>query len=88
MRNQFHAMTADETARADAARTVILDAVRDDKSVEFLYFKEKTGETTRRTGKALDVFSSGSKESAFIEHEDGTKKSYNLRNILRIKFAE
>ena len=88
MRNQFHAMTDDEVARADAARTVVLDAIRSGASVEFLYFKEKTGETTRREGKALDVFSSGSKESAFIEHEDGIKKSYNLRNILRIKIAE
>lgn len=88
MRNQFHAMTDDEIARADAARTVVLDAIRTGTPVAFLYFKEKTGETTRREGKALDVFSEGSKESAFIEHEDGSKKTYNLRNILRIKFAE
>jgi hypothetical protein len=78
-------MTADEISRADAARAVAMAAIRDGKSIAFLYFKEKDGETTRREGTPLDIFSTGSKESVFVEHEDGTKKTYNLRNILRIK---
>jgi hypothetical protein len=81
-------MTADETERADVARRVALEAIKAGQAVEFLYFKEKTAETTRRDGMPLDVFSTGSKESVFVEHADGTKKSYNLRNILRIKTAE
>jgi hypothetical protein len=81
-------MTADETERADAARLFATDAIRTGLPVAFLYFKESDGSTSRREGKVLDIFSSGSKESAFVEHEDGVKKSYNLRNILRIKYAD
>ena len=85
MRNQFHSLSVDELARTCAASPVLFDAIASATPVAFLYFKEKENETTRRVGVPLDVFSSGSKLSVFVEHEDGTKKSYNVRNILRIK---
>ena len=81
-------MTADETARADFARKVALEAIRDGKAVELLYFKEKTGETTRREGIPTGVFSSGSKESVHVEHAEGGPRTYNLRNILRIRVKQ
>lgn len=88
MRNQFHSLSLDELARTCAASPVLFDAIGAERPVAFLYFKDTTGETSRREGLPLDVFSTGSKMSVFVEHEDGTKKSYNVRNILRVKFAD
>lgn len=88
MRNQFHALSVDELARTCAASPVLFDAIASETPVAFLYFKDTTGETSRREGVPLDVFSTGSKMSVFVQHADGTKKSYNVRNILRIKVED
>lgn len=85
MRNQFQDLTTDDLARICAASPVIFDAVQNESRVALLYFKPTTGETVRREGVPLDVFSSGSKLSVFVQQDDGEKRTFNLRNILRIK---
>ena len=93
MRNSEHRLDTEELSRVAAWSPVIFTANSTGAVVDFLYHKETEKDpnkrSTRRSGVIDGVFGGNeSKMSVFVIHEDGTKKSYNVRNILRMSVAE